>query len=163
MTNEQSNLPNESGARNQINTTTQPLPPQQLIEQFLTNQAEELRLRAKEIEAEKQKDQNGYQYASKSLELQAEDRKNGRHWTHQNRKLVAITVVLCVLLIVALVVAAMFLNKDQIALEIIKAIVYIGVGVIGGYGFGYAKDTSGDSASPQNSRRASGRPPRSRE
>lgn len=107
---------------------------QVMIEKFLANQTQELTIRAQELELEKQKDNNGFQFAQKSLDAQIADRRHQREFESKNRKSLYLLIVLIIIAICALVAFALNLNKDDVAKEIIKSITYVATGFLGGYG-----------------------------
>jgi hypothetical protein len=109
-------------------------PQQELFQQLLLNQSEELRLRQVQLDLDKQKDSNGYLYAQKSLEVQAADRRHSREvLAGQKKGLYWLILALCAM-VTGLVCVALWLGKDAIASEIIKAVVFVSVGFLGGFG-----------------------------
>jgi hypothetical protein len=107
--------------------------------QFLENQKTELSLKAQELELQKQKDANSFAYAEKALGAQERDRTHERECSRKTRKDLYFLVLGIVVIIAALVGVAMWLGKDQVALEIVKAVIYLLSGGAGGYGLGRAK------------------------
>lgn len=114
-----------------------------LINKFLDNQTEELRLKATELELERQKDNNGFQFAQKSLVAQAEDRRHEREVDAKNRGRQLWLVFGVAALIVITVIVALVLDKEEVAKEIVKAVVFVAVGFLGGFGAARAKREKG--------------------
>jgi hypothetical protein len=106
-----------------------------LIEHFLQVQSQEIETRQQEITAREKESENAHQYALKSLEVQADNLEKDRQHkrTVYRDRLLFATVSILVLAIFLTI--ALFLNKDQIAIEIVKAIVYLAVGGLGGYAY----------------------------
>lgn len=118
-----------------------------LIEKMLSNQEKELALRQQDLELRKSNDQNNYSYAMAALKANQEDREASRiHFSTYNKYWIFAFIVMIILLSVIFVVAIIY-NKDQLVMEIVKAIVYLGAGGLGGYS--YAK-TNSDSGKKDN-------------
>lgn len=110
--------------------------PEKVLQKFIENQAEEIKLRAQEIELRRQTDKNSFEYAKLALEAQAKDLQSQRDTsknsqTHQYFFITAITAITLVFILIAL-----YFNKDQIVMEIIKAVIYFGGGGASGYVYG---------------------------
>ncbi|KTC99522.1 hypothetical protein [Legionella erythra] len=106
------------------------------VDKFLSVQEKELTLREKELEHSKQAREYDHEYALKSLEAQLKDRESIRQHESNNTKFqyrfaTVIIIGLCILFCFAI-----RYDKDQIVLEILKVILYVGVGVLGGYSWG---------------------------
>lgn len=111
----------------------------EVVGQLVENQAKELELRAQELALQKQQDDHGFEFSKKALETQLEDRKLQRdHNIHLQRNQYILTGILSVL-VVGIIITALILNKEAIALEMIKAIVYLLAGGLGGYGLSRKK------------------------
>ena len=96
------------------------------------------------LEVDKQKDANAFKFGMASLEAQAKDRVHARDCERGQRK-DAQRMILLILLIVALLVAyALYLDKDALAEELIKAVVFLVAGGVGGYGIAMKKKAKGD-------------------
>lgn len=115
--------------------------PEPLIKQFLDLQEKEIQLRLGQVEIQKQQDNNNFAYANKVVESQVQDRQSQRvHEQDFYSKLFsAIKFVVCLLII--LIGMAFYLNKDAMAIELIKLIAYPIIGAFGGYGFAQNKPT----------------------
>lgn len=111
----------------------------QLLEQLAKNQEKDLLLRSQELELKKQSDNNSYNYSLQALEANKEDREANRTYY---KTIIKATYWFSGLIIFAFFIFlsyALFLGKEKIVMEIIKAILYIAAGAMGGYGFGKRK------------------------
>ncbi len=127
---------------------TPPLTPE-TIGQLVENQTKELELRAQELALQKQQDDHGFEFSKKALDAQLEDRKTQRdHNKHMQHSLYYLIGFLSVM-VVAIVITSLWLNKEAIAIEIIKAVGYMLAGGFGGYGVSKkkGKQQSSDSTS----------------
>ncbi len=113
-----------------------------LVQQLITNQTRELELRTSDLVLQQQKDNNAFAFGKEALAAKATDLKDQRR--HQFFKMVAtfIFIAFLVLLTVVLIAYALANGKDAMALEIIKAVIYVGGGAVGGYGIGRARAAS---------------------
>jgi hypothetical protein len=132
-------------AKNPNNLPLQPNPQMvkaitpEVVGQLVENQAKELELRAQELALQKQQDDHGFEFSKKALETQLEDRKLQReHNIHLQRNQYILSGILSVMVVV-IIITALFLNKETIAIEMIKAIVFLLAGGIGGYGLSKKK------------------------
>ncbi|HFL3398971.1 TPA: hypothetical protein ACG3NN_002875 [Legionella pneumophila] len=111
-----------------------------LIEKFLAVQEQELVMRGKELEVHQQNNNNTHEYALAALQANKEDREAIR--THQE-KIIKTRYIFSGIILVFLFVLigfCLYLNKDQIVLEILKAVLFFASG--SGLGYAYAKKTS---------------------
>lgn len=122
----------------QPNKTSHPLDAN-LIDKFLDNQRIELELKAKEIDLQRISNQHSFEFSKNALEKEAVDRKENREFVHQCRRDKFIFASGICVLIVALIGGAMYLGKDQLALEIVKDIIFLLTGGAGGYALGSKK------------------------
>lgn len=126
MATEGANFPAETTVQQALNPVT--------IDQLIKNQARELELRAHELDLQQQQDRHNFEFAKESLNAQAQDRRDDRLFQRRQRRNAYIFAGVLAVLIASLIVSAMWLNKDQVALEIIKSIVLL----LSGGGAGYA-------------------------
>ncbi len=105
----------------------------QMLEQLIDNQTKELSLRAKEIDLNRQRDEHAYEFGREALQAQKEDRQNQREHNRimQRNGLVLVGVIVVILTII--VIVALFLNKESVAMEIIKACAFFTTGGALGY------------------------------
>jgi hypothetical protein len=112
-----------------------PVPPFN-VDLFLQNQAQEITLRREEIELKREQAKQNFEYANKALTAQLEDRERERAFTYKDRHGARMFLGLMVFLLALFLSIALFLDKDQIALEIIKIIGLLFAGGLGGYALG---------------------------
>lgn len=104
-----------------------------LLERLLENQAQELGIRQQELILQQQQSQNSHEYAQMALDAQVKDREQGRnHYQRYRRERLYFAAFIAVLL-VGFLVFALHIGKDTIALEVLKALVYLLAGGLGGY------------------------------
>ena len=114
------------------------------IERLIQNQTTELELRRMEMDLHHQQDNHSFEFSKASLEAQIQDRKDDRRFQqHQQRNtyLLAAWVAAIVLCAIGL---AMWLNKEQVAMEVIKSIVLLVSGGGIGYGIGRHRAKTSD-------------------
>lgn len=110
-----------------------------LIKQFLENQSRELGLRSEELVLKKQQEQNAFAYGKEALGGKLSDRREQRGHLKSIRKMTLMFAGGVIFLLVLLIGYALHVGKDAVALEIIKALVFVSGGALGGYGFASAK------------------------
>lgn len=139
----QDNLP----AARQASAVVPPEISPALFKEFLDNQTKELELKNRQLELEKQKDDHAFDWAKKSLDAQVIDRDKQRAFQLHGRRNCFVFATVIAVLFVGLLVCALWLNKDQVALEIIKALIFITTGGAGGYAVGKHKSQASESSS----------------
>ncbi|MDD2367360.1 MAG: hypothetical protein PHN84_14470 [Desulfuromonadaceae bacterium] len=122
-------------------------PDPELIGLFLKNQTKELEIREQELVLRKQADNNSFQFAQKSLDAQVTDRTAEREHVTKNRIYLMYFAAFVIVAVVGFLGFALHNGKDAIAMEIIKAILYIVTGSSGGYALGRSKKRDSDGAS----------------
>lgn len=106
------------------------------VDRFLDIQDKELTLREKELEHSKQARELDHEYALKALDAQIKDREGIRqHESSSTKFRYAFAAAILIGLFVLFGVAIKY-NKDQIVMEILKVIMYVGAGALGGYSWG---------------------------
>ncbi|MCX7049058.1 MAG: hypothetical protein NTX50_26685 [Candidatus Sumerlaeota bacterium] len=87
-----------------------------------------------------------------SVDAQVVDREKSRAFNLRGLRSLLLFAILIIIMFVGLLVAAMAMNKDQVVLEIVKAVVLIGTGGAGGYAVGrYKNPTAASSREPKDS------------
>lgn len=124
-----------------------------LIEQFLANQAREHELRQREIdvqrmraESERKQVERAHEYSLKALESQAKDRQDERQHNSRNSKLGFWVILLALAGVIYFFGYALYADKDQLILEVVKAVLYAGGG--GGLGYAIGRVKRGDQQVP---------------
>lgn len=123
---------------------------EELFSRILTNQERELELRAKELELRKQNDCHGYEYSKAALSVQADDAKDER--IHRRKMMITAAVVVSILFLslVGFMLYCVSAGKEQVAMEIIKAVIFLFSGGAGGYALGKnRKDAEAKAASEE--------------
>lgn len=110
-----------------------------LIEKFLDSQNRQVEAKVKETELQFQQDSNNFEYGKLALEAQSNDRVNERISARKTSRERYIFLFAVIALVVGLIATAMWLNKDEMAKELVKALIYVSAGALGGYGLGKAK------------------------
>ena len=104
----------------------------ELAEKYLTNQAAQIELQRVNLPL-------SYKYASEVVQAQVKDREDERIHLRETRRDKLFFAILIIVILAGFLVYALHANKDQIALEIIKAIAFLGAGGLGGYAIGRYK------------------------
>lgn len=112
------------------------LPPNELIEQLVKNQAEELVIRREELKLEEQKIRNTHEYAQASLNAQASDRVNAREHYKITQRYKYIFLGVLSVVVAGLLTYALHLDKEVFAREFVEKIVTILISGGGGYAIG---------------------------
>ena len=109
------------------------------MQHFLDNQTKELDLRIQQAKIDELKEQHAFDYSTKALEAQSaylakeqthgSSRFKGRCW-------LSVGLTFLVLLFLAIIILS---GNGQIALELMKVVIYGGLGALGGYGFARSK------------------------
>lgn len=121
-----------------------------VVKKLLENQAKELELKAIELTLQKQQDDHGFEFGKAALLAKIEDRKLQRNHQLSVKKSTYILVTILALIISAIIFYGLYSNNSPIAMEIIKAIVYLIGGGLGGYGVAKVSNKSKDSDSDQS-------------
>ncbi|EHL32751.1 hypothetical protein [Legionella drancourtii] len=106
------------------------------VDRFLDIQDKELTLREKELEHSKQARELDHEYALKALDAQIKDREGIRQHESSNTKFRYAFAAAILIGLFFLFGVAIRYNKDQIVMEILKVIMYVGAGALGGYSWG---------------------------
>lgn len=100
----------------------------------LTHQSEQ-EIRMREIE-------NNHEYSLRLLDAQLVDRQRDRE--HQRSTNISSSVIVGFLsfLLTAAICYALYLNKDQLVMELLKAVLFLVTGGVGGYSLKVVRDKS---------------------
>lgn len=107
-----------------------------VVERIVSNQTKDLEIREKEIEQAKLTQSNDHEFALASLQAQVQDRADERKHEANNTKYYLGFAVLIILGLFGLFALAISKGKDQIVMEVLKVIMYVGAGALGGYSWG---------------------------
>jgi hypothetical protein len=115
----------------------------ELLGQFFQNQAKEIELRQNELSLKKQQDDHSYDFAREALKVKADDRASERFHDRETQKIRFIFVGIVVIIITGLVAYSLFLGKENFAMEIIKAAIFLLSGGAGGFAIGKSSHPDG--------------------
>ncbi len=121
---------------NEIAQNAEQHPSPALIERFIDIQEKELVIRTQEIDLKKQSDNNAHDYAKAALDANIKDRTEERKHAADVIKLRYIFSGIIIVGLIIFLGFALSQDKDQIVMEIIKAIMFFCTGGIGGYAVG---------------------------
>jgi hypothetical protein len=108
-------------------------PTREMIQQFLDQQAQELALRAQEVQVRQLEVRAGYRYSKASLDAQERELKDRRSEGRKKRRDQLYFGVFSLLLLTGVLVYLLQAGKDDLAREILKALVYIVMAGAGGF------------------------------
>jgi hypothetical protein len=108
------------------------------------NEAQALEIRAQEIDFEKQEEEHSFQFSKYTIETQLLNQKAQLSHSVAMQRNAYLFMTVTFTGIVSLIGTALVLNKDSIAVEMIKMIVYIFAGGVGGYGLKNTNNTKDD-------------------
>jgi len=98
----------------------------ELIERELVIRERQYKLREKEID-------NAHEFSVKTMEANVTDREKERNHYQQTLKISYQYIFYLFLILTALISYALYLNKDQFVMELVKALIFLLTGGIGGY------------------------------
>jgi len=107
-----------------------------LIAQFIRNQSLEIEQRSQEVELERQKDANSFEYGRMALEAQERDRKHARECRRGERRDRYVVLIILSVLVVSLVGCSLYLGDREVARKVVEAVILLSAGAAGGYGVG---------------------------
>ncbi len=127
---------------------TQSSPPLsvEVAKQFLEIQSRELDLRNQELLLRQQTDKNSFDYSKLAMDAQIKDRERQR--THKRQTIIwrYIFGTVFFVILTAFLTYALYIDKENIVTEVIKAIILFGGGGLGGYGLAKSGEKSSDSS-----------------
>lgn len=115
------------------------IPPAPVIEKMLALQEKDLILKTQQLDLQKQTDQHSFQYAKDALVENAKDRDAQRKYHKSILRESYFFASFIILIFFIFMAIALYFNKDDLAKEIVRAIIYLGSGGIGGYFWGKSK------------------------
>ena len=122
---------------NKLNRTQPPQSPTpqitpELLERMLSIQEAELATRAKEFEIRQLEITKGHEFSTEGLNAQITDRQNAREAKQKGDNAKYIFTGIIVGIVVIFLVIALYINKDAIALEVVKGAILVAAGYLGG-------------------------------
>jgi hypothetical protein len=118
--------------------------PTELVAQFVENQSKELAQRAQELQLERHKEDNAFQFGKEALAAQERDRKDERACERDQRKDRLRAILIGLGIVSALLLGTTWLERGDIALELAKTIALLAAGAAGGYGYAKSKEKDGE-------------------
>lgn len=103
------------------------------LDRFLELQAQELGLRAREMDLKQQELQNAHAYSEQSLRAQLQDRDADRKHQHKERLASYGFVAFLFTALLVVLLTALLQGKDEFARELLKAVLYVIPAGAGGY------------------------------
>ncbi|MGH7623656.1 MAG: hypothetical protein ACREMU_15040 [Gemmatimonadaceae bacterium] len=113
-----------------------PTPSPELIQEFLRQQGAQIAIRQEELEIQKQELKNTHEYAQKSLDAQLEDRKDTRAERRSARRDLFLFTGIIIFFLLVLMGYSVYRGSEDLAKEILKDVVLIVGGGMGGYSVG---------------------------
>lgn len=110
-----------------------------VTEKYIQLQNQEYELKMHELEIRCRQNENNYEFAKESLRLQSEDLKDMRNHEIKKEKRELIIICSTIFAFFIIVLLALFMNKDELLGDLIKAVGFIFGGGITGYGMGLQK------------------------
>ncbi len=108
-------------------------------EQFFELHLKDLEIRKHELENKRIQYENNYEFAKNSLKVQSEDIKCMREIERKREKNLLVIITVVIILFFSLITLSMFMNKDELLIEMAKIVGYIFGGGVTGYGLGLQK------------------------
>jgi hypothetical protein len=119
------------------------LPSPQEFAKLIENQSRELSIKEKEIDLEREKtiaaqrtDERQFEFAKEHLATLAQDRKNDREYKRVSEGNGFVIAIIFILAVGTFLITAVLNDKDQMIVEIVKALAYGVPSGIGGYAWG---------------------------
>lgn len=104
-----------------------------LMREFFQLQREQVAVQQSELGLQKQQIENAHEFSLKNLDAMVADRADARTGGKSQRRDRLYFAGGVVLVLAFFIGYAMYLNKDVIAIEILKAVVFLLAGGLGGY------------------------------
>jgi hypothetical protein len=111
-----------------------------LLRRILDNQANDIITRQTDQEIKRREIETGHEYSLKLLDVQLMDKQRDREYLKSTNINSSIVVGFLGVLLAAAFCYALYLNKDQVVMEFLKAVVFLVTGGVGGYSLKAVKD-----------------------
>jgi hypothetical protein len=105
------------------------------LTQLLESQQRQAGVRLAEIELEKQKDDHAFEFGKQSIAAKTSDLKDTRAFLSGQTTRTFLFLGFLIASVAGVIVYALMTGKDSVAMEIIKAIVLLSAGALGGGGY----------------------------
>jgi pilus assembly protein TadC len=104
-----------------------------LREQELSLTEQQIRLREQQLRLQEKELDNAHTFSIETLKANSSDRESERKYFQQVPNTSLRYVLFIFIILVALICYALYLNKDQFVMELVKALIFLLTGGIGGY------------------------------
>lgn len=119
-----------------------------LLRRILDNQANDIITRQTEQEIRRRELETGHEYSLKLLDVQLADKQVDREYLKSTNLNSSIVVGFLGLLLVVAFCYALYLNKDQVVMEFLKAVLFLVTGGVGGYSLKSVKGNKSNTPNP---------------
>lgn len=119
-------------------------PNAELLSKWVEVQSSEIKLQTERLRIEESELHNNHDLAIIAIEKQANDREAQREFVRKCRKDSFLFISGIIGVIGALIFSALYMDKDPIAMEIIKAVLFLTSGGAGGYALAKSNKTDQD-------------------
>ena len=113
-----------------------------LLRRILDNQANDIITRQTEQEIRRREIETSHEYSLKLLDVQLANKQRDREYLQSTNTSGSIVVGFLGILLVAAFCYALYLNKDQVVMEFLKAVLFLVTGGVGGYSLKVVRDKS---------------------
>lgn len=110
-----------------------------IVERWLQTQNRQIDAQVRASELQCQQDTHAFEFGKLALAAQKDDRVHERENNRKAQRDRLVFLLLIAVLVGAIIITAICLNKEQIAMELVKAVIYIAAGAAGGYGYAKTK------------------------
>lgn len=104
-----------------------------MVQRFLEHQAQEIAVRSHEAQIRQLEVRAGYKFSRASLDAQERDQKDQRTEDRKKRRDQLLFIAFAFLVLTALIIYLLQSGKDDLAREILKALVYISMAATSGF------------------------------
>jgi hypothetical protein len=111
-----------------------------LLRRILDNQANDIITRQTEQEIRRREIETGHEYSLRLLDAQLADKQRDREYLKSTNTKGSIVVGFLCVLVTAVFCYALYLNKDQLVMEFLKAVLFLVTGGVGGYSLKVVRD-----------------------
>ena len=119
-----------------------------LLRRILDNEANDIITRQTEHEIRRLEIETSHEYSLKLLDVQLADKQRDREYLKSTNINSSIVVGFLGVLLVAAFCYALYLNKDQVIMEFLKAILFLVTGGVGGYSLQIVRSTKSNTPKP---------------
>jgi Flp pilus assembly protein TadB len=120
-----------------------------MVQRLLEQQAQEIAVRSHEAKLRQLEVKAGYRFSRASLDAQERDQKDQRTEDRKKRRDQLFFVAFAILLLTALIIYLLQSGKDELAREILKALVYISMAATSGFFAGRSTERKKHEASEE--------------